>query len=125
MKLNNDLIRELLLTFEEIEYEEIFILENNLDKPLLKMYSDSEIFYHVRQLEASDLIVIKPFADGTTRIFDLTPSGHNFIANIRSDTNWSKIKDIATLVGSKSLDAIIQISSNVITELIRYHFKLF
>lgn len=55
---------------------------------------------------------------------DLTPTGHKFIENIRQDTIWNNTKSIAAKVGSKSLDAIMQIASNVITELIKSQFGL-
>ena len=50
--------------------------------------------------------------------------GNQFLANIREDTIWSKTKTVAAKIGSKSLDTLIQISSNVITALIKAEFGL-
>mgnify|MGYP002958432843 FL=1 len=58
------------------------------------------------------------------RIYDMTYAGHQFLANIRSDNIWKGTKAIASKIGSSSLDAITQIASNVITELIKAQFGL-
>ena len=55
----------------------------------------------------------------TAVIFDLTPAGHQFLADIRKDTNWNKTKEIVKNVGSDSLDTLKQIATGVITSLIQ------
>lgn len=124
LKLNNDLIRDLLLCFEEIGYDENFIVESNLDKYPMNSFELDEILYHINQMDKSGLIEISLYADGITAISDLTPYGHNFLANIRSDTVWNKTKDVLNVVGSKSLDTVVQVSSNVITQIIKSTFGL-
>ena len=71
----------------------------------------------------ADLIVGFQPADGGEYITvgDLSPAGHKFLADVRQDNIWNSTKEIAAKVGSKSLDTLIQISSNVITELIKAH----
>nr|WP_242851552.1 DUF2513 domain-containing protein [Clostridium sp. DMHC 10] len=59
------------------------------------------------------------FLGGNCLIHDLSPYGHEFLANIRSDTNWSKTKEIASKVGSFSLDALSKIAVSVVTSLIK------
>lgn len=127
MKLNQDLIRDILLTTEEqITYSKILIInwdkEENQKLNLLTPYTSDEIFYHLQQASKSTLIEAT-FNEDFISVLDLTPKGHSYLENIRNDNNWIKIKSIANNLGTKSLDAMIQISSNVITELIKSHFK--
>lgn len=125
MKLNNDLIRDILLTIEEytgyenpiIFYKPYEVEEN--DQPLIKNYSKEEFFYHLKQCEMSGLIQIMLETGEYTTISCLTPSGHEFLENIRSNTVWSKTKTISKKLGLKSLDAVMQISTSVITEIIK------
>ena len=49
----------------------------------------------------------------------LSPYGHQFISDIRSDNVWNHVKSLSQKVGSNSLSALIQISSGVITQLIK------
>ncbi len=95
------------------EYQEI----------LLKRYENDELFYHIRYCVEAGLLKEIP-GQPTYRIIitDLTPKGHDFIENIRNDKIFDGIKSIASKVGSKSLEAVIAIASNVITELIRAQF---
>ena len=53
------------------------------------------------------------------RIFDLTYSGHQFLADIRSDTIWNKTKDTAKTVGTESLHALKDIAVNLVTSTIQ------
>lgn len=49
----------------------------------------------------------------------LTPAGHDFIATLRSDTVWSKVKERATRVGgSVSLEVLGQMGTAVAKELL-------
>ena len=125
MKLNNDLIRDILLTIEEftgyenpITFFKPYEVEEN-NQPLIKDYSKEELFYHLKQCEMSGLIEIMLETGEYTTVSYLTPSGHEFLENIRSYTVWSKTKTISKKLGLKSLDAVMQISSSVITEIIK------
>ncbi|WP_338630447.1 DUF2513 domain-containing protein [Clostridium baratii] len=122
MKLNPDCIRDILLTVEESTdfIHPLTYKINNNSHEKLSPYSHAEIAYHIRQcnlsnllhgvniLDAGDIIVIK----------DLSPKGHQFLADIRSDNIWNNTKSIATKVGSVSLDALIKISTGVLTQMI-------
>lgn len=128
MKLNQDLIRDILLTTEEqTTYSKMLIInwekEENQNLNLLIPYTSDEIFYHLQQASKSNLIEAT-FNEDFITVLGLTPKGHSYLESIRNDNNWSKIKSIANILGTKSLDAMIQISSNVITELIKSHFNL-
>lgn len=128
MRLNPDCIRDILLTVEDVtDSTQMFnyYKDSNIPKRLNK-YSHNEILYHFQQCNMAELIVgYRPFDGGDSVIIsDLSPYGHQFLANVRQDNIWDSTKEIAGKIGSKSLDALIQISSSVITELIRAHFGL-
>ena len=57
-------------------------------------------------------------------IGDLSPAGHEFLANIRKDTVWNGVKSVAGKVGATSLSALTQIAANVVTELVKAQFGL-
>lgn len=144
MKLNLDCIRQILLCVEEhtglrkacffidagLEESEIMIGNSSIPFPdyqakLLQDFNNDELIYHINYCFDPDLISINgPL--GTYQIFitGLTPKGHDFLENIRDNKVWSDVKDVATKVGSKSLDAVFQISSNVIAQLIRAKFGI-
>ena len=127
LRLNNDCIRDLLLTVEEeTGYNKMMIYNNpeyeSNNFKLLSKYSYEEMIYHINQCEKSDLIEVGISPEEYTTISDLTPKGHKYISDIRSDNVWGKTKSIANKIGAKSLDAMIQISSNVISEIIKHEF---
>lgn len=126
MKLNPDLIRDILLTTEDYcdfkHYLEYRIELNKFDR--LKIYNHDEIIYHIRQCQETNLINGVHYYDGGDCIVicDLTPKGHEFLANIRNDNNWNKVKLISKSIGSKSLGALTEIATQVITQLIQNKF---
>ena len=123
MKLNPDCVRDILLEVEDRTdfYERLMYCELGQKPKRWEKYDHSEILYHVRQCEHSGLILGAEYLEGGDCIVieDLSPAGHQFLANVRQDTIWNHTKEIAGKVGSKSLDALFQISTSVITELIR------
>ena len=88
-------------------------------------YEVDEIMYHIRQCEHSELFIDKVsyFIGGGCMVRDLSPKGHEFIANIRKDTNWNRTKSIAKDVGSFSINALTGIASQIIAELISRQFN--
>ncbi len=126
MKLNSDCVRAILLTVEKhTDFNTPFQYDkDDFDYPLLKKYSYDEIVYHIKQCELSNLIFGVHYFDGGNNVVisDLSPEGHQFIANIREDKVWKGVKTVACKVGSTSLSAITQIASGVVSELIKAYF---
>ena len=149
MRLNPDLIRDILLKAELGSFK---ILKNDdddvnffkllKDKNTLKQfeeekekyqkpeaflsYSNREIEYHTLFLKEAELIVIKKNSITVTlEISDLTVAGHNFVSNIRNDKNWNKIKEISNNVGSTSINTLIEISEKLISKLIDKEISLY
>lgn len=124
MRLNPDCIRDILLCVEKTtDAETGFKYSEN--STVLSQYSDNEIRYHFRQCNMSGFF--SSFEENTTgsiQVIDLAPKGHEFLANIREDTVWNGVKSVASKVGSTSLKCIVQIASNVVSELIKSQFGL-
>lgn len=144
MKLNLDCVRDVLLCVEEntgVRTRCMFVdtarseamhsagiptsEPQNYQINLLAKYNIDEIMYHLGYCHDADLIAL---CEGSSPyimyVADLTPKGHDFLANIRDSKIWNGVKDVASKVGSKSLGAVTQIASNVITELIKAQFGL-
>lgn len=124
MKLNPDCIRDILLTVEDTisfgTYMHIDSEHNNY--PLLTKYELDYTLYHIQQCELSGLLTkVSWFMGPGCLIYDLSPEGHEFLANIRSEENWSKTKEVAAKVGSFSLDVLTKIAVSVISSLINKH----
>lgn len=122
MKLNPDCVRDILLSIEEatsmeadFEYE-----EGREPAERLKKYEPSEVIYHFRQCKLSDYLY-NPVMDNFGGCFasDLTPSGHEFLADIRSNSVWSKTKETSEKVGADSIRAIKDIAVKVVAGLIK------
>lgn len=128
MKLNPDCIRDILLTVEELStgFNVIYFGKGHLVKFIrLKDYSEDEVLYHLHQCDLSGFFTkAARTIGGSYSIDDLSPKGHEFLANIRKDTVWSDVKGVAKKVGTTSLSALSQIASSVITELIKAQFGL-
>lgn len=96
MKLNPDCVRDVLLSVEaNTNYDKMWEFNPyNIQVNALKKYSGEEIVYHVSQCDKANLI------DGCrilelgkyVIISDLSPQGHEFIANTTPEPVWSKIK---------------------------------
>lgn len=61
---------------------------------------------------------------GRFSVFDLSPAGHEFLANIREDGIWTDVKAISAKVGSKSLSVLTEIASGVVTQIIKSRLGL-
>lgn len=126
MKLNPDCIRDILLTIEEKSNTKKalkFTSSCNVDR--LAPYTIEEICYHFRQCDLKGFLY-NASPRGNERgyyVEDLTPKGHEFLENIREDTNWKKTKEIASKVGSFSLDMLKDIAASVISNLINQSVK--
>ena len=127
MKLNPDCIRDILLTVEDhsdFYHQTEYKHESPFER--LQKYTHDEIVYHIMQCEQSGLIYDVHYYDGGyhTDIRDLSPAGHEFLANIRNDSFFNKIKNIAKELGTNSLKDISQIATASASMLIKAHFEI-
>lgn len=126
MKLNPDCIRDVLLAVEEHADHRTFMdfPSESPDKyKILSNYQENVVLYHIKQCELSGLVAqVKWFLSGNCLVGHLSPKGHEFLENIRSDTNWEKTKTIAREAGSLSLQALAQIATSVISDMLSKRF---
>ncbi len=127
MQLNPNCVRDVLIAVEtNTGYNVYFDYPNERDNaPSLSEYSDDEIRYHILQCAKANLIELRSQdLGGNIGITDLTPYGHEFLANIRSDSVWNNVKAVSSKIGSTSLNALAQIASATITALIKNQLKI-
>ena len=128
MRLNSDCIRNILITVESIEYDTAYSMSEFCNK--LPNYSEDELNYHCLQLidagflNATAINIMGHTTPRVWKIFDLTYPGHQFLADIRSDTTWNKTKVIAKSVGSESVHALKEIAVGVVTSAIQSQLGL-
>lgn len=115
MKLNPDCLRGILLTAEEVCTVDVawtYSKDDHCDLTYLSSFSHSEIIYHIRQSEAAGLLKKVSYydIDKCAIIYDLTPKGHEFLANIREDTLWQKVLKKAS---NASLPILIDVAKEI------------
>ncbi len=113
MKLNPNCIRAILLTVEEkcsFDYPWEYV-KDEFDSKYLAGFSHDEIIYHIRQCSLSSLISGVHYYDSGDSILisDLTPSGHEFLANTRNETIWKKVISKAS---TASLPILLEIAKD-------------
>ena len=116
MRMNPDLIREiLLLTENNTSLYDHYEIERDSIPEGFEKYNFSEIEYHIELCYKFSFIDRECYFH-TIELIDLTPEGHLFLANIRESRNWIKIKEIATKSGSFSLSALKEIAVQVVSQ---------
>ena len=139
MRLNPDCIRAVLLCVESSESrdgyylfrfsnaDEDFLFNESQDDsslsintcPELSGFTEDEIRYHIKQCHNAGLIDMSTDSVlDNCLINDLTPEGHEFLAEIREDNNWTQIKNIAHKIGCTSLETLSNIATNYIASLL-------
>lgn len=143
MRLNMDCIRDILLCIEDLvtptrlaRFLDIDLLnataqifDDELPKTpsyqekLLEKYTNEEIIYHLQYCLKDNLIELHTNSmSSDILVKDLTPKGHEFLANIRYNTVYEKTKHICKILGVQSLSSFVQIAQNVTSEIIKSHF---
>lgn len=119
MKLNHDCIRDILFSIEDLSEPNSLITSEQLSQTIfLNKYPYEDVLYHLQQLIWDNYIMVPTKykdLEGSFVIKDLSPKGHEFISNIRKDTNWNKVKSISKDVGCETLSSIKTIAENVIS----------
>lgn len=126
MKLNPDCMRDILLVMEDAGYLEE--LSPSTVYEALPDYAEDEINYSIIKLKEAGFIdaIIREYNNGLAilRLDDITYTGHQFLADIRSDNVWNDIKEVSKKVGSNSISAISQIATGVISAIIKNQLGL-
>lgn len=126
---NPDCIRDVLLSLEHLSVNgrETFTFESfeALRELLhLEAYSVDEIEYHLRQCDMDGMLVGAKFGcHGDFYVRDISPKAHEFLANIRDEQQWGKVKSILSSIRSYSLSAIGATAEGVTSAAISAHFS--
>jgi hypothetical protein len=117
MKLTPDCVRDILLTIEDNEFGNCLTLDDLCEK--LPNYTQNEIHYACLKLNEggyldSDVIYMCGQSMPGILVNDLTFTGHEFLENIKSPSNWSKIMNGCKKVGTFSLPFVKEIAVQVI-----------
>jgi hypothetical protein len=136
LKRNIDCVRDLLLCVEAntdlrhvcgFVYYDYAAVQEQIGEELIepkpyqveleKTYDNDDIIYTIKycieaNLIKSNSVTLQYF----TIIQDLTPAGHDFLANIRSKDNWDKVKKAAAKIGSTSMEVLIDIAKCVVMD---------
>ena len=101
MKRDDDLLRDLMLQIEE-RPEPIFHFI-----PKLSVEVQAKTYFHLRLLADAGLLEESGKHGGE---FRMTNSGHDFLAAIRSDTNWHRAKSTAAKVSGAGVGMLRDIA---------------
>lgn len=119
MKMDIDCIRSVLLELEELPLD-VYTPED-LTKSINE-HGIENVEYSIIKLEEAGYIRagLTRTMSGDVEIFsisDITFEGHQFLEKIRDNRVWQKTKTVASSVGSRAFDVIVQIATAVFTEL--------
>lgn len=130
MKLNISCVRDILFTTEKFEnFLEPVVFENFVFAyydDYLSSYSLDEILYHVQYcINAGLLTENSHISECFKTRFEccMTPSGHDFLANVRTEESWSKTKSILSKLGGASLKIISATAEGVTTALMNKYLN--
>ena len=98
MRRDDDLIRKLMLDFEERE-DPLLVAPQHLNMSR----DDREKYYHLKLLADSGFLEETGRTGG---VFRMTNAGHDFCAAIRDDTIWNKTKEASASVAGVTLDVM-------------------
>ena len=128
MKLKPDCVRDILLAVEDsTDYYTpfLYVPEHEVHEKLQK-YTHNEIAYHAHQCHLAGLIhgYDANLSAAFIRIEDLSPAGHEFLANTRKNSVWEKVKEIGDEIGSDSAKSLAEIAWQMVLQLIRSKFPI-
>ena len=125
MHLNPDCMRDILLFVESTPFRQKVSIEALYDN---LSYTQDEIMYAcIKMIEADFISCNWNVPDGEMTVYfisDIRYSGHQFLADIRSDNIWNNVKEISKKIGSNSVASISPIASNVIAAIIKSQLGL-
>ena len=116
MRRDMNLIRELLLKFEDLDTRPQ-LLAFPYGEPQVEGYTDDQVYMHIRMLVEAGLVSVGDgggFAmDGRFLFQGLHWNGHEFIPSIRDQEVWAKTKAALKAGGSETISAVWEIAKAV------------
>ena len=105
MKLNYDLIREILFKIEEMSDGYTNYESQSFVEECFPEYQNNVVLYHLKYLRQSPM--------DCAWIIDLTPQGHEYLNNIRTDTAWNQVKAKIQPLGSVALYVVAEVAKSL------------
>lgn len=134
MKLNVECIRDVLIEIEsqhriEVETDGLISIQR-LDigsiYKQLPQYQREDIYYSVLMLSEAEYVLIdETYAMGgvySCEILRMTYAGHEFLAKIRDDKQWSNVRKALGAIRNYSISAISAIAEGVTSAAINSQF---
>lgn len=114
LKLNQDCVRNLLLTIEEnLSYPGRLTLQELKDSPRLKDFSEKDIIYTMDTLADAGHIELT-FPSLGKNVARMTFNGHSLLDNVRDDKIWAETKNAAAKVAGASFAVLSDIAAEFI-----------
>ncbi|MEK7761281.1 MAG: DUF2513 domain-containing protein [Nitrospirota bacterium] len=120
MKRDLELIRKLLIFFEEKESPQ------QVEVPPIEGYDELAIKYHLVLLHDAGLLRCEPVRSSTSdRViyvlpFDLTWEGHEFLAKVKNEGVWKKIRVVvAAKGGSLAFSVVNQLATRFALDMVK------
>lgn len=126
MKLNLDCMRDILIRMENASYLEKISINQVYE--FLSIYEEDDIDYSIIKLKEAGFIEadirVYPLGVRVFQLDDITFRGHQFLADIQSDSIWDSVKEVSKNIGSNSLHALSQIAITTISSVIKNQLGL-
>ncbi|MBA1352665.1 DUF2513 domain-containing protein [Staphylococcus cohnii] len=118
MELNHDLIRDILLTIEELDYTVNGTNKDDFENhERLSEYASKQILYTLKRLSDAGYINVT-FGKGEAffafyNVNSMTFEGHQLLDDIRDEKVWRETKEKASKLSSVSIPVLQQLASSV------------
>ncbi len=118
MKRDWDVVRKILLKLEEVGDTKSY-----LEPDQVNSYDPEQVSYHMQMLDEAGLIEAQCISTMGSPLHckakRLTWGGHELLDQIRQDTHWNKVKEIARAKSlDLSLDVVVSIAKSIINSVI-------
>lgn len=121
MELNQDCIRDILLTIEDMDYNMEGLTKETFEKTKrMQKYDPIQILYTLKRLYDAHFVEVA-FAKGEAfyafyNVHSMTYEGHQLLDSIRDDHIWSETKKRASKVSSVSIPVLQNIATSVMNK---------
>lgn len=119
MRLNVECVRDILLFIEKsTDNDSLYVFSEEIINTLTE-YSDSDIYYHIRQIHKYNYVDTVYYADNEPQIIgDLTPKGRDFVDNIRDNKVWTSTKKALSSITSVSLPILSSLAEKQLSKIL-------
>ena len=119
MRLNIECVRDILLFIEKSTDNDSLSVSSEKIISALTDYSNSDIYYHIRQIHKYKYVDNVFYADNEPLIIGgLTPDGRDFVDNIRDNKVWSYTKKALSSISSVSLPILGSLAEKQVSKIL-------